>query len=98
MSAQTWSVMQILDNTGVMSFETFSSKFNLFDRKQYDNIIKAIPQSVIQMSCNLSQNNVTLCLPQHLVNGVSITNINLSNTVIRMFLLMNYIPFLQIKM
>ncbi len=78
-----WSVMQILDNTRVMSFETFSSKFNLFDRKQYDNIIKAIPQSIIQMSCNLSQNNVTPCLPQLLVNGVSITDINLSNTVIR---------------
>ncbi len=27
-----WSVMQILDNTGVMSFENFSSKLYLFDR------------------------------------------------------------------
>ncbi len=65
--------MQLLDNTGHMSFETFCSKFNLFDRKQYNNIIKSIPQSLIQMSCNFSQNNLTPCLPQLLVNGVSLT-------------------------
>lgn len=85
--------MHMLDNTGVMSFETLSSKFNLFDRKQYDNINKAIPQSIFQMSGNLSQNNITPCHPQLLVDEDSVIDIHLSNTVIRNIFIKELYPF-----
>lgn len=81
--------MKLLDNTGHMSFETF----NLFDRKQYNNIIKSIPQSIIQISCNFSQNNLTPCLPQLLVNGVSLTKLNFLNIVIRKVFVMELYSF-----
>jgi len=44
--------MEILEP---LSFDTFCLKCNLFDRKQYDNMIKAIPQSIIQMYFNIVQ-------------------------------------------
>jgi len=54
-----------------------SDLFIFFDRKKYDNIIKAIPQSIIQMSFSVSQSNVTPGLLQLWVNGGSLTRINL---------------------
>lgn len=90
--------MHILDNTGViMSFESFCSKFYLFDIKQYDNIIKAIPQSIIQMSFNVSQSIVTPCLPMLLVNGVSLTRINLPNITIRKAFVKELYPYFSKK-
>lgn len=72
-----WSVMHILDNIGMISFEIFCSRFKLTDRKQYNIIIKAIIlQSIIQMSLNLSQCNVTPSLPKLLVKEVSLTKLN----------------------
>jgi len=76
-----------------MSFDTFCLKFDLFDRKQYDNIIKAIPQSIIQMSFNISQSNVTPCLPRLLVNGVSLTHIHLPNIIIRKAFVKELYPY-----
>lgn len=79
-----WSVMHLLDNTGnILPFEDFCSKFNLNDRGQYNNIIKVIPQSVIVMSYNLFQNNVTPNLPSLLVNGHNITSLKLPNFTVR---------------
>lgn len=78
--------MHILDNTGIImsyDFYFFISKFNLNDRKQYSNIVKAIPQCIIQMSCNLFQSNAIPYFPKFLVNVLALTNIHLSNTTIQ---------------
>lgn len=88
-----WSVMHILNNSGVMSFETFCSKYNLYDKKLYDNMIKAIPLSIFQMSQTLSQSDVTPVLPKLLVNGVSLTNLILPNTIIRDAFVKELYPF-----
>lgn len=86
--------MHLLDNTGnILPFEDFCSKFNLNDRGQYNNIIKVIPQSVIVMSYNLFQNNVTPNLPQLLVNGHNITNLKLPNFTIRQTFVKELYPF-----
>ena len=59
-----WSVMHLLDNTGnTEPFEILCSKCSLNDKRQSNNLVKAIPQSIVVMSYNLCHNITDLKLP-----------------------------------
>lgn len=89
-----WSVMHLLHNTGnIIPFAEFCSKFNLNDRRQYNNIIKAIPQSIIIMSSNLLQSNINPNLPSLLVNGHNLNSLKLPNVTIRQIFIKELYPF-----
>ena len=89
-----WSVMHLLDNTGnILPLEDFCSKLSLVDRGQYNNVVKAIPQAVIVMAYNLSQDNVNLNLPSLLVNGHNLINLKLPNFTIRQTFTKELFPF-----
>uniref|UniRef100_A0A3B3H9P1 Reverse transcriptase domain-containing protein n=1 Tax=Oryzias latipes TaxID=8090 RepID=A0A3B3H9P1_ORYLA len=86
-----WSLLHIMnDNGNIISFETFSSKFKLNDRKQYNNVIKAIPQTLIQMSSSLVQ-NVQVQLPSLLFDGRPV-NSKLPNSFIRSLFVRELFP------
>ena len=89
-----WSVMHLLDNTGkIVPFEFLCSKYNLNDRRQYNNLVKAIPQSIVVMSYNLCKCNVNPTLSLLLVNGHKITDPKLPNITIWHTLVKELYPF-----
>lgn len=68
--------MHLLEDNGmfIMSYENFWCKFHLNDRRQYDIVVKAIPQATIVSACSLYQRKVTPCLPNLLINGYDLTS------------------------
>ena len=90
-----WSVMHLLDNTGnIMTYENFCVKFNVNNRKQYDIIVKAIPQAMVTTSRNLYLSNANPQLPELLVNGFPLTNLNVPNHTIRKIFVNELYPYL----
>ncbi len=89
-----WSVIHLLDNTGnILPFADFSVKFDINDRKQYNNVVKAIPRTVIVMSNNLLQSGIIPNLPSLLVNGHNINELKLPNIAIRQTFINELYPF-----
>ncbi len=89
-----WSVIHLLDNTGnILPFADFSVKFDINDRKQYNNVVKAIPRTVIVMSNNLLQSGIIPNLPSLLVNGHNINELKLPNVAIRQTFINELYPF-----
>ena len=79
-----WSVLHLLDHTGnILTFENFSTKYNILNKRQYKLVINAIPQTVLLMASNLYKNGVKPNIPSLLLNGNNICNSNLKNISIR---------------
>ena len=86
--------MHLLDNTGnTAPFKILCSKYNLNDRRQYNHLVKAIPQSIVVMSYNLYKSNVNPTLASLLINGYNITDLKLPNITIRHTLVKELYPF-----
>ena len=89
-------MLHLLDSTGkIIPFEFLCNKYNLVDRRQYNNLIKAIPQSVVMMSYNLKQNNVNPTLPSLLINGHNLTDQKIRNVMIRQLFVQELYPYLS---
>ena len=79
-----WSVLHLLDCTGyILTFEQFSTKYNISDERQYKLVIKAIPQAVLLMASGLCRNGARSNLPCILINSYTICDSKLTNVGIR---------------
>lgn len=79
-----WSVMHLLDCSGkILAFENFSTKYNITDKRLYNQMVKAIPQAVLSMASDLLKNKIKPSLPSLMLNGYRLNDFKLTNFVLR---------------
>uniref|UniRef100_A0A3B3IJR3 Reverse transcriptase domain-containing protein n=1 Tax=Oryzias latipes TaxID=8090 RepID=A0A3B3IJR3_ORYLA len=94
-----WSLMHLLnDNATLMSFDDFTAKYgSLTNRKDFEKIIKAIPQNVVSSVSDLFHNDIYRhpTVPKLLINGHNIATAKLPNLQIREYFNVTSFPYVS---
>lgn len=94
MEKQIWSITHLMDDQGnLYAFEDFRNKYNIIGtKKDYDKIIKKIPDAFIQLIKNNYETKPEVRLPSININGLDLLHKKCNNTFLRQHLTKTMYP------